>query len=202
MADVGEREETGGGEEACGEVGGEDCVVDDRIMELAAVILRGYIIERFRAEGIQLSPEELGGTPSELQDHGLKKMVDMLLETTEELNRNAELQHLISEVQVNCIQDVLISVAKEIFTDGINWGRVASLNLLAYTFIHKAHTQNQPQVMVNIINWVLQFIRENLNSWISQEVRKAVRKVAWWCSVTLLASLACAAAIAYWRKHR
>ncbi|XP_045066627.1 apoptosis regulator BAX-like [Coregonus clupeaformis] len=189
-------------EEAHGEVGGEDCVVDDRIMALAAVVLRGYVIARFRAEGIQLSPEELGGTPNELQDHGIKEMVDVLLRTTEELERNAELQHLISHVQVNCFQDLFISVAKELFRDGINWGKVASLYFLVYMLIHKAHTQNQPQVMVTIINWSLQFIRENHYSWISRQlVWIAVRKVAWWCSLTLLASLACAAAIAYWRKH-
>uniref|UniRef100_A0A673ZFF1 Bcl-2 Bcl-2 homology region 1-3 domain-containing protein n=1 Tax=Salmo trutta TaxID=8032 RepID=A0A673ZFF1_SALTR len=175
----------------------------DRIMDQAAVILRGYVIERFfRAEGIQMSPEELGGTPNELQGHELKEMVDGLLEITEELNTNAELQHLISEVPVYCIQDVFFGITKEIFTDGINSGRVAALYHLAYKLIHRAHSQNQPQVIVNIINWTLQLIRENLYSWISQEVWKASRKVAWWCSVTLLATLACAAAIAYWRKHR
>ncbi|XP_055754079.1 apoptosis regulator BAX-like [Salvelinus fontinalis] len=174
----------------------------DSIMEVAAIILRGYVIEKFRAEGIQMSPEELGGTPNELQGHVLKEMVERLLKTTEEMNTNAELQRLMSEVPVCSIQDVFFGTTKELFTGGINWGRVAALHHLAYKLIHRAHTQNQPQVMVNIIKWTLQFIRENLHSWISQEVWKASRKVAWWCSVTLLASLACAAAISYWRKHR
>uniref|UniRef100_A0A673ZGM9 Bcl-2 Bcl-2 homology region 1-3 domain-containing protein n=1 Tax=Salmo trutta TaxID=8032 RepID=A0A673ZGM9_SALTR len=140
----------------------------DRIMDQAAVILRGYVIERFfRAEGIQMSPEELGGTPNELQGHELKEMVDGLLEITEELNTNAELQHLISEVPVYCIQDVFFATTKEIFTDGINFGKVAAVHHLACKLIHRAHSQNQPQVMVNIINWTLQFIREYIckNSW-------------------------------------
>uniref|UniRef100_A0A4W5K1N9 Uncharacterized protein n=1 Tax=Hucho hucho TaxID=62062 RepID=A0A4W5K1N9_9TELE len=110
----------------------------DRIMDQAAVILRGYVIERFRAEGIQLSPEELGGTPNEPQGHELKEIVEQLLETTEELNTNTELQRLISEVSI--------------FPYGINWGKVAVLHHLPYKLIHRAHTQNQPQVMVNIIN--------------------------------------------------
>uniref|UniRef100_A0A4W5KP29 Bcl-2 Bcl-2 homology region 1-3 domain-containing protein n=1 Tax=Hucho hucho TaxID=62062 RepID=A0A4W5KP29_9TELE len=151
-------------------------------MDQAAVTLRGYVIERFRAEGIQLSPEELGGTPNELQGHELKEIVDGLLETTEELNTNTELQGLISEVSVYCIQDVFFATTKEIFTDGINLGKVAALHHLAYKLIHRAHTQNQPQVMVNIINWTLQLMRENLYSWISREVWKASQKVSWWCS--------------------
>uniref|UniRef100_A0A4W5PQI2 Bcl-2 Bcl-2 homology region 1-3 domain-containing protein n=1 Tax=Hucho hucho TaxID=62062 RepID=A0A4W5PQI2_9TELE len=121
-------------------------------MDQAAVTLRGYVIERFRAEGIQLSPEELGGTPNELQGHELKEMVEQLLETTEELNTNTELQRLISEVSVYCIQDVFFATTKEIFPYGINWGKVAVLHHLPYKLIHRAHTQNQPQVMVNIIN--------------------------------------------------
>uniref|UniRef100_A0A674CZY3 Bcl-2 Bcl-2 homology region 1-3 domain-containing protein n=1 Tax=Salmo trutta TaxID=8032 RepID=A0A674CZY3_SALTR len=139
-------------DEACGAAGGKD-----------AVILRGYVIERFRAEGIQMSPEELGGTPNELQGDELNEMVDGLLETTEEINTNAELQRLISEVPVHCIQDVFFATTKEIFTDGINFGKVAALYHLAYKLIHRAHTQNQPQVMVNIINWTQQFIREYIS---------------------------------------
>ncbi|XP_038825579.1 apoptosis regulator BAX isoform X2 [Salvelinus namaycush] len=137
MADSRERRKTGE-DEPQGAVGGED-VIDDRIMEQGAVVLRGYVIERVSAENPErrLTPEDLGGRPNELEDHQVKDVVHQLLLIADDLNKNAELQHLISTVQVNCAQDVFFSVAREIFADGINWGRVVSLFHLAYKLIYK-----------------------------------------------------------------
>uniref|UniRef100_A0A8C8J1L4 Bcl-2 Bcl-2 homology region 1-3 domain-containing protein n=1 Tax=Oncorhynchus tshawytscha TaxID=74940 RepID=A0A8C8J1L4_ONCTS len=169
MADSRERRKTGE-DEPQGAVGGED-VIDDRIMEQGAVVLRGYVIERVSAENPErrLTPEDLGGRPNELEDHQVKEVVQQLLLIADDLNRNAELQHLISTVQVNCVQDVFFSVAREIFADGINWGRVVSLFHLAYKLIYKALTQNHLEIIKKVISWVLQFIRENVSAWIRQQ---------------------------------
>ena len=47
---------------------------------------------------------------------------------------------LINTVQANCAQDVFVTVARSIFSDGINWGRVVALFHLAYKLIHKVFT--------------------------------------------------------------
>lgn len=44
---------------------------------------------------------------------------------------------LISTVQANCAQDVFMTVARSIFEDGINWGRVVALFHLAYRLIYQ-----------------------------------------------------------------
>lgn len=46
---------------------------------------------------------------------------------------------LINQVQGNCVQDVFMAVARNIFADGINWGRVVALFHLACKLIHKVH---------------------------------------------------------------
>lgn len=46
---------------------------------------------------------------------------------------------LINQVQGNCAQDVFMTVARSIFADGINWGRVVALFHLACKLIHKVN---------------------------------------------------------------
>ncbi|KAI5608582.1 hypothetical protein C0J50_6721 [Silurus asotus] len=153
-----------------GATGGED-VIDDRIIEEGAIVLRGYVIERINTAdpAMHVSPMDLGGTANEADDPHFKEVVDQLLKIAEELNRNAELQHLINTVQANCAQEVFMTVAKSIFSDGINWGRVVALFHLAYQLIYKALTQNHFEIIKNIISWVLQFIREHISAWIRQQ---------------------------------
>nr|XP_046201087.1 apoptosis regulator BAX-like isoform X4 [Oncorhynchus gorbuscha] len=175
-------------------------------MEQGAIVLRGYVIERISAEnpGRHLAPEDLGGRPNEQEDHQVKNMVQQLLLIADDMNRNAELQHLINRVQVNCAQDVFFSVAREIFADGINWGRVVSLFHLAYKLIYKALTQNHLESIQMVINWVLQFIRENVSAWIRQQGgwEAVISTVSHWRTVSLVAAVAFVTVMVYWRKTR
>uniref|UniRef100_A0A8C1HZE0 Zgc:153993 n=1 Tax=Cyprinus carpio carpio TaxID=630221 RepID=A0A8C1HZE0_CYPCA len=153
-----------------GAAGGED-VMDEVIIEQGAVLLRGYVIERVTVEhpAIRVSHEDLGGRPQEADDPQIKEVVDQLLKIADDLNKNAELQHLISTVQSNCAQDVFMTVARSIFEDGINWGRIVALFHLAYRLIYQALTQNHFDIIKRIISWVLQFIKENISAWIRQQ---------------------------------
>ncbi|TSL68261.1 Apoptosis regulator BAX [Bagarius yarrelli] len=120
-----------------GATGGE--VTDDRIIEEGAIVFRGYVIERINTEdpAMHVSPVDLGGTAYEGEDPQIKVVVEQLLKIADELNRNAELQHLINTVQANCAQEVFMTVARSIFSDGINWGRIVALFHLAYQLIYK-----------------------------------------------------------------
>ncbi|XP_066503706.1 apoptosis regulator BAX isoform X2 [Hoplias malabaricus] len=169
MADSNEHERADDSE-LQGAVGGED-VVDDRIAEEGALVLRGYVIERISTENppMHVSPEELGGRPDEGADPQVKEVVEQLIRIAEELNQNAELQHLISTVEANYAQEVFMTVAKSLFTDGINWGRVVALFHLAYKLIYRALTQNHFEIIKMTMSWVLQFIREHISPWIRQQ---------------------------------
>lgn len=48
---------------------------------------------------------------------------------------------LVSQVQGNCAQEIFMQVARSIFADGINWGRVVALFHLAYRLILKVTIQ-------------------------------------------------------------
>ncbi|XP_063043955.1 apoptosis regulator BAX-like [Engraulis encrasicolus] len=188
-----------------GETDGED-VIDDPIVEQGAVVLRSFVVERLQTESpdVPVSHELLGGTPSEGDDPQIKAVVGQLLSIADDLNRNAELQHLINTVQANCAQDVFVTVARSIFSDGINWGRVVALFHLAYRLISRALTQNHFEIIRRIISWVLQFIRENISSWIRQQGgwEGVMHSVSRWRTVSILAAVAFITAVVYWRRSR
>ncbi|XP_041794425.1 apoptosis regulator BAX [Chelmon rostratus] len=204
MADSRE-EEKRGEQEPQGAAGGED-VIDDPILEQGAVVLRGYVIERINTEepGRHVSSEDLGGRPNEQQDPQIKEVVEHLLKIADELNRNAELQRLINQVQGNCAQDIFMKVARSIFADGINWGRVVALFHLAYRLIYKALTTNHLENIRTVISWVLQVIREQLYSWLVQQGgwEGVIRGFSRWRTVAIAASVLLVATIVYYRKTR
>ncbi|XP_054469151.1 apoptosis regulator BAX [Anoplopoma fimbria] len=205
MADSREGTREDGEQEPQGAEGGED-VVDDPIMEQGAVVLRGYVVALINEEepSRHLSPEQLGGRPNENQDPQIKEVVAQLLKIADEMNRNAELQQLINQVQGNCAQDIFMKVARNIFADGINWGRVVALFHLAYRLIYKALTSNHLENIRIIISWVLRFIREQLYRWLVQQGGWAgvIHGFSRWRTVAIVASVALVAAIVYYRKTR
>ncbi|XP_056612545.1 apoptosis regulator BAX [Triplophysa dalaica] len=184
---------------------GED-VMDDAIIQQGAVLLRGYVIERIHVEdpGMRVGHEDLGGRPQDADDPQIKDVVDQLLKIADDLNKNAELQHLINTVQANCAQDVFMTVARSIFEDGINWGRVVALFHLAYRLIYKALTQNHFETIRTIIRWFLQFIKENISVWIRAQGgwEGVVRSVSRWRNVSCIAAVAFIVAVVYWRRSR
>ncbi|TKS69459.1 Apoptosis regulator BAX [Collichthys lucidus] len=188
-----------------GATGGED-VIDDPILEQGAVVLRGYVIQRINTAepSRHVSSEDLGGRPNEQQDPHIKEVVEHLLKIAEDLNRNAELQQLINQVQSNCVQDIFMKVARSIFADGINWGRVVALFHLAYKLIYKALTTNHLENIRTIISWVLQVISEQLYSWIVQQGgwEGVIRGFSRWRTVAVVASMVLVATIVYYRKTR
>ncbi|KAM6942720.1 apoptosis regulator BAX [Xenentodon cancila] len=188
-----------------GAAGGED-VIDDPILEQGAVVLRGYVIERINAEdpGLRVSSEDLGGRSDEQKDPNIKEVVEQLLRIADELNRNAELQRLINQVGSNCAQDVFMTVARNIFVDGINWGRVVALFHLAYRLIYKALTTNHLENIRIVISWVLQVIRELLYPWLVQQGgwEGVIQSFSRWRAIAVVASVVLVAAFVYYRKTR
>ncbi|XP_059202030.1 apoptosis regulator BAX-like [Centropristis striata] len=185
---------------------GEEGVIDDPILKTATLCLRRYVIERIKREkpGLHVSSELLGGSPSELEDPKIKEVVEQLIEITDKLNRNAELQRLINQVPDNCSLDIFMKVARTVFADGINWAQVACLFHLAYELICQALIKNHPETIRAIIEGFRQVIREQPYYWLVQQggwvgVITGCRQ---WRTVAIVASVALVAAIVYYRKTR
>lgn len=189
-----------------GATGGADRV-DDLIVEESGRVLRGYVMEQIHTEEptLHVRPEDLGGTTEEVENPQIKGIVEQLLKIAEELNQSTELRQLLSTVEANCAQEMFMTVARRIFQDGINWGRVVALLHLAYRLIHKALTQNRAEIIKNIISWVLQFIREHICSWIRQQggweavIRNMSQRVPWG-TVSIIAAIAFTMAAVYWKR--
>lgn len=204
MADPGDTERNEDSE-LLGATGGED-VMDDLIIEQSAIALRGYVIRRISTENpdVRVSRVDLGGRPDEDDDPQMKVVVEQLIRIADDLNRNAELQHLINTVEGNCAQHVFMTVARSIFADGINWGRIVALFHLAYKLIYQALTQDHFQIIKTIISWVLQFIRQHISAWIRQQGgwEGVIRSVSRWRTVTAIAAVAFIVAAVYWKRSR
>ncbi|KAF6733555.1 Apoptosis regulator BAX [Oryzias melastigma] len=202
MADGGGEDRTED-EELRGAEGGED-VFDDPILEQGAVVLRGYVIERINLQdpGLHVSSEDLGGRPNEQKDPQVKEVVEQLLKIADDLNRNAELQRLINQAAGNGVREIFMKVARSIFADGINWGRVVALFHLAYKLIYKALTTNHLENIRTVISWVLQVIKEQLYSWLVQQGGwvGVIQSFSRWRRVTIAASIVLVAAFVYYRK--
>ncbi|XP_057697528.1 apoptosis regulator BAX isoform X1 [Corythoichthys intestinalis] len=205
MSDNGGHEKNDEEQNLEGAVGGQD-VIDDPILEQGAIVLRGYVIERINTEdpSRHVTSEDLGGRSNEQQEPQIKEVVEQLLKIADELNRNAELQRLINQVPGNCAQDIFMKVARNIFADGISWGRVVALFHLAYRLIYKALTTNHLENIRLIISWVLQVIREQLYFWLVQQGgwEGVIRGWSHWRTLTLVASVVLVATIVYYRKTR
>lgn len=204
MADDRGDEETEDRLEPRGAEGGED-VCDDPILEQGVVVLRSYVIERINTEdpSRHVDAVDLGGRPHEQDDPEVKEVVEQLLKIADELNRNVEFQRLINQVQGNCAKEVFMMVARSLFIDGINWGRVVALFHLAYRLIYKALTTNHLENIRMVISWVLQVIRELLYPWLVQQGGwVGVIHSFPWRNVAIAASVAVVAALVYYRmKH-
>ncbi|KAM9317647.1 apoptosis regulator BAX [Pholidichthys leucotaenia] len=192
-------------QEPRGAEGGQD-VIDDPILEQGAVVFRGYVIDRINTEhpNRRVSSEDLGGRPDEQHDPQVKQVVEQLIKIAEDLNRNAEFQRLVNKVQNDCAQDVFMTVARGIFSEGINWGRIVALFHLAYRLIYKALTNNHLENIRIITSWVLRFIREQLHSWIVQQGgwEGVIHGFSRWRTVAVVASVVLAATFIYYRSTR
>ncbi|XP_066556682.1 apoptosis regulator BAX [Amia ocellicauda] len=184
--------------------GGED-TVDDRIIEQGAIVFRGYVVEAMRTDNpdVHLDSEDLGGRPQEGQDPQIKEIVQHLLVIADELNRNAELEHLIDTVEFDSAQDLFFTVARKIFDDGINWGRIVALFHFGYKLIYKAITCNHSDIIRKIIGWVLQFLRENALRWIRAqggwEAVQAQFQSLSWHSVAIFVAGVLTGALVCWK---
>ncbi|KAM4521362.1 apoptosis regulator BAX [Fundulus diaphanus] len=205
MADSRGDEEAEGEQEVQGAEGGED-VIDDPILEQGVVVLRGYVIERINTEdpNRHVASEDLGGRPQEQDDPEVKEVVEQLLKIADELNRNAEFQRLINQVQANCAKEVFMMVARSIFIDGINWGRVVALFHLAFRLIYRALTTNHLENIRVVISWVLQVIRELLYPWLVQQGGwvGVIHSFSRWRTAAIVASVVVVATIVYYRMKR
>lgn len=81
---------------------------------------------------------------------------------------------MINQLNVNedTAYEVFAGVAKKLFADEINWGRVAALMCLAYRItmtVVKEKAKKFAQFMKVIVSHVVRFIKEKIAGWIASQ---------------------------------
>ncbi|XP_071781872.1 BCL2 associated X, apoptosis regulator a isoform X1 [Centroberyx gerrardi] len=153
---------TGGGDSGNGK---------DQILEVGTALLKDFIFERVRRHGDSnavVTRAQLGG--GELCDPNHKKLAMCLQNIGDELDGNVQLQRMINDSALSPTKEVFMKVAVEIFSDGkFNWGRVVALFYFACRLVIKAVVTQVPDIIRTIINWTMDYLRENVINWIREQ---------------------------------
>ena len=90
-------------------------------------------------------------------------------------------------------------IADEIFANEINWGRIVSLITFTGVVAHHFVKQERPAMVSEIIQWLLQFIRVHIITWI-------IKKGGWVCElfpfttkITLFSVVKCASSMSIFK---
>ncbi|XP_017288992.1 apoptosis regulator BAX [Kryptolebias marmoratus] len=152
--------------------GGDQGNSKDQIVEVGTLLLKDFIYERVRRHGgggdAVVTREQLGA--AELCDPNHKKLAQCLQQIGDELDGNVELQRMINDSSLSPSKDIFMRVAIEIFSDGkFNWGRVVALFYFACRLVIKALITKIPEIIRTIINWTMDYLRENVINWIRDQ---------------------------------
>ncbi|XP_045899541.1 apoptosis regulator BAX-like [Micropterus dolomieu] len=151
--------------------GGDQGNTTDKILEVGADLLKDFIYQRVQRYGdshTAVTRDQLGGR--ELCDPNHKKLAQCLQQIGDELDGNAELQSMINNSSLSPTKEMFVKVAIEIFSDGkFNWGRVVALFYFACRLVIKALVTKVPDIIRTIINWTLDYLRENVINWIREQ---------------------------------
>lgn len=149
--------------------GGDQGNTKDQIVEVGAVLLKDFIFERVQRHGdTVVTRAQLGA--GELCNPNHKKLAQCLQQIGDELDGNVQLQRMINDPLISPTKDMFMKVAVEIFSDGkFNWGRVVALFYFACRLVIKALVTQVPDIIKTIINWTIDYLRENLINWIREQ---------------------------------
>ncbi|XP_061766130.1 apoptosis regulator BAX-like [Nerophis ophidion] len=142
-----------------------------QLLKVGADLLKDYIFEQVRrygdrSAGVVVTREQLGG--GELSNDNHKQLVQCLLKTADEMDGNVELDKTIETCPLN--KEIFMKVALAIFSDGeLTWGRVVALFYFTCRLVIKAVLHNIPDIIRTIISWTVDYLRENLLSWIRDQ---------------------------------
>ncbi|XP_032894600.1 apoptosis regulator BAX-like [Amblyraja radiata] len=137
----------------------------------SGAIVRRFVLDTIQEENpeVELSPEDLGGASSEINEPDIKDICKSLKKIGDELNRNAELQQVIDVISVDDIREVLHKVAERMLaSEGLNWGRIVTFLYFAGKLVLKA-LKSVRSLIQPIINWSLDLIQARVIPWIEQQ---------------------------------
>ncbi|XP_054553586.1 apoptosis regulator BAX-like [Talpa occidentalis] len=102
------------------------------------------------------------------QDPHIKELVKVLKRKAKEVHKDKKLQRLL-ETFGGFNFGEFSEVAREIFSDGITWGKIVTLFCFASKLVLKALCTDMRELITSIVGWTLDFIRKRLLPWIQEQ---------------------------------
>lgn len=155
---------------------------EENVIDEAEDVIRNFIYESYRHQLEEEPPDTSTPTVPELCNFTTdpvsraSQVGRQLARIGDDINRRYadDFKDMISQLNVTeeTAYDVFAGVAKKLFADEINWGRVAALMCLAYRItmtVVKERAKKFAQFLKIIVSHVVRFIKEKIAGWIAQQ---------------------------------
>ncbi|XP_060076355.1 bcl-2 homologous antagonist/killer-like [Ylistrum balloti] len=159
---------------------------EENVVNQAEDVIRNFMYQRYQQEQMEEDPETMEQTPAipELVHFTSDPMSQasqvgrQLARIGDDINRRYadEFNDMINQLNIteDTAYEVFAGVARKLFSEGINWGRVSALLCFAYRIAMRVlrireRASRFADFLKLIINHVVRFIKEMIASWIAQE---------------------------------
>ena len=84
---------------------------------------------------------------------------------------SAEFESMVEQLHItpNIAYPTFIAVARELFVDGINWGRIVALFAFGGAIAIECVEKDMGHLVDSIYDWVSTYLQSNLDQWISSQ---------------------------------
>lgn len=157
---------------------------EENVIDEAEDVIRNFIFESYQHQLVE-EVDTLDSTTPDVPElcaftsdpmSRASQVGRQLARIGDDINRRYadEFKDMINQLNVNedTAYEVFAGVAKKLFADEINWGRVAALMCLAYRItmtVVKEKAKKFAQFMKVIVSHVVRFIKEKIAGWIASQ---------------------------------
>lgn len=127
-------------------------------------LVADYVNYRLSKHGYQWE-----NAPAQRKNNKVFQAVRKLGDEFENKQDSCDFQEMVTSLHItpDTAQSTFLTVSNEMFSNGINWGRVVALIGFGGAFSVECVSRNMPQLVDSVVDWVAAYMNSNLKDWIS-----------------------------------
>lgn len=127
-------------------------------------LVADYVNYRLGKHGYQWE-----NAPAQRKNNKVFQAVRKLGDEFENKQDSCDFQEMVTSLHItpDTAQSTFLTVSNEMFSNGINWGRVVALIGFGGAFSVECVSRNMPQLVDSVVDWVATYMNSNLKDWIS-----------------------------------
>lgn len=132
-------------------------------VDSSRTIVEDYVRYRLESNGLTWQNGQRDVTPNEIQ-RAMRALGDEF-----ESRFSQAFDDMINQLHIttDTAYQTFRTIVNEIFSDGVNWGRVVALFGFGGKLAVRCVQQSMPQLVSSIVDWVSTYVDTTLQSWIS-----------------------------------